>query len=159
MKRQLRLPFFSPVTESAMNQEKTIPDILASSKTVAIVGLSTKPDRPSHEVAEYLQRNGYRIIPVNPAYAGTRILDEQCYATLADASEAVRKEGGKIDIVDCFRKSEEVGAAVDEAIAIGAPCVWLQLGVVNEAAADRAEQAGLAVVMDRCIKIEHMQLR
>lgn len=139
-------------------KHNTIPDILANSRTIAVVGMSTKPDRPSHEVAEYMQRNGYRIIPVNPAYAGTQILGEHCHATLAEASAAVKKEGGKIDIVDCFRKSEDVGPAVDEAIAIGAPCVWMQLGVIDEAAAARAEQAGLAVVMDHCIKIEHMQL-
>lgn len=143
-----------------MTQErKTIPEILASSRTIAVVGMSTNPGRASHEVAEYLQRQGYRTIPVNPAYAGTHILGERCYATLAEAADAVKKEGGNIDIVDCFRKSEEVGAAVDEAIAIGAPCVWLQLGVIDENAAARAEKAGLTVVMDHCIKIEHMQLR
>lgn len=141
-----------------MDQERnTIPAILANSHTIAVVGMSTKPDRPSHEVAEYMQRNGYRIIPVNPAYAGTQILGEHCHATLAAASAAVKKEGGRIDIVDCFRKSEDVGSAVDDAIAIGAPCVWMQLGVIDEAAAARAQQAGLAVVMDHCIKIEHMQ--
>lgn len=141
-----------------MGQERqTIPDILASARTIAVVGMSTKPDRASHEVAEYLQHNGYRIIPVNPAYAGTRILGEHCYTTLAEAADALKKEGTTIDVVDCFRKSEEVGGTVDEAIAIGAPCVWMQLGVVDEAAAARAEKAGLAVVMDRCIKIEHMQ--
>lgn len=140
-------------------QSHSIPEILANSRTIAVVGMSSNPARASHEVAEYLQRNGYRIIPVNPAYAGTQILGETCHATLADAVAAVKKEGGKIDIVDCFRKSEDVGAAVDDAIAIGAPCVWMQLGVVDEAAAARAEKAGLAVVMDHCIKIEHMQQR
>lgn len=135
-----------------------IPDILARSRTIAVVGMSANSDRPSHEVAEYLQRNGYRIIPVNPAYAGQAILGEHCHATLGEAAEAAKNEGGQIDIVDCFRKSEEVGTAVDEAIAIGAPCVWLQLGVIDERAAARAENAGLAVVMDHCIKIEHMQL-
>ncbi|HEY0848145.1 MAG TPA: CoA-binding protein [Noviherbaspirillum sp.] len=141
------------------NERNSIPDILANSRTIAVVGMSSNPDRPSHEVAEYLQRNGYRIIPVNPAYAGSKLLGEHCHATLAEAAEAVVKEGGSIDIVDCFRKSEDVGTAVDEAIAIGAPCIWMQLGVVDEDAAERARKAGLAVVMDHCIKIEHMQLR
>lgn len=143
-----------------MDQERqTIPAILANARTIAVVGMSTKPDRASHEVAEYLQHNGYRIVPVNPAYAGMRILGEHCYATLSEASDALKKEGTEIDVVDCFRKPEEVGSTVDEAIAIGAPCVWMQLGVIDEAAAARAEKAGLAVVMDRCIKIEHMQRR
>jgi uncharacterized protein len=143
-----------------MDQEQqTINRILAESRNVAVVGLSAKADRPSHEVAQYLQAHGYRILPVNPSYAGTHILGEPCHATLADADAAVKKEGGRIDVVDCFRKSAEVGSAVDEAIAIGARCVWMQLGVIDEQAGARAEQAGLAVVMDKCIKIEHMQLR
>jgi len=139
-------------------EEQVMRDILAGSRTIAVVGLSTRTDRPSNEVAQYLQRHGYRVVPVNPAYAGTHILGEPCYATLTEADAAVKKEGGKIDVVDCFRKSDEVGAAVDEAIAIGAGCVWMQLGVIDPAAAARAEKAGLTVVMDRCIKIEHMQL-
>jgi predicted CoA-binding protein len=139
-------------------EEQVIRNILAGSRTIAVVGLSSRLKRPSHEVARYLQRYGYRIIPVNPAYVGTHILDEHCYATLAEADAAVKKEGGSIDVVDCFRKSEQVGAAVDDAIAIGARCVWMQLGVVDEAAAARAEKAGLSVVMDKCIKIEHMRL-
>jgi uncharacterized protein len=139
-------------------EEQVIRDILAGSRIIAVVGLSSRPDRPSHEVAQYLQRHGYRIVPVNPAYAGTHILGEHCYATLGEADAAVKKEGSRIDVVDCFRRSAEVGTAVDEAIAIGAHCVWMQLGVIDEAAAVRAEKAGLKVVMDRCIKIEHMQL-
>ena len=139
-------------------EEQVMRDILAASRTIAVVGLSSRTDRPSHEVAEYLQGHGYRIVPVNPAYAGTHILGEHCYATLAEADAVVRKEGGQIDVVDCFRKSEEVGPAVDDTIAIGVRCVWMQLGVIDEAAAARAEKAGLTVVMDRCIKIEHMQL-
>lgn len=143
-----------------MDQEQeTIDRILSESRTIAVVGLSAREDRPSHEVAQYMQARGYRIIPVNPAYAGTRILDEHCYSTLAEADGAVRKEGARVDVVDCFRKSQEVGAAVDEAIAIGARAVWMQLGVIDEAAAARAGKAGLDVVMDKCIKIEHMQLR
>ena len=140
-------------------EQQTIRRILADSRTIAVVGLSAKEDRPSHEVAQYLQINGYRILPVNPAYAGTRILGEPCFATLADAAEAMKKADTRIDVVDCFRKAEEVHTAVDEAIAIGARAVWMQLGVVDQAAAARAEKAGLEVVMDKCIKIEHMQLR
>ena len=140
-------------------EQQVIKRILAEGRTIAVVGLSTKANRPSHEVAQYLQAHGYRIIPVNPAYAATRILGEHCHATLTEADAAVKAEGGRIDVVDCFRKSEEVGHAVDEAIAIGARSVWMQLGVIDEQAAARAEQAGLDVVMDRCIKIEHMQLR
>ena len=143
-----------------MDQEQqVIKRILDESRTIAVVGLSARPDRPSHEVAQYLQHHGYRILPVNPAYAGTHILGEHCYATLSDANAAVKKSGGRIDIVDCFRKSEDVGSAVDEAIELGAPTVWMQLGVVDEEAAARAEKVGLSVVMDKCIKIEHMQLR
>lgn len=143
-----------------MDQEQlTIERILADSRVIAVVGLSSKPDRPSHEVAQYMQGKGYRILPVNPSYAGTYILGEYCHASLHEADASMKKEGGRIDIVDCFRKSEEVGAAVDEAIAVNARCVWMQLGVVDEEAAARAEKAGLAVVMDKCIKIEHMQLR
>ncbi len=139
-------------------KEQVIRDILARSRTIAVVGLSARPDRPSHGVAHYLQQHGYRIVPVNPKYAGTYILGELCHATLAEANAALKKEGRRIDIVDCFRKSEEVGSAVDDAIAIGARYVWMQLGVVDEAAAARAEKAGLTVVMDRCLKVEHMRL-
>lgn len=134
----------------------SIPDLLKRSHTIAIVGLSANESRPSHEVAQYLQRNGYRIIPVNPAYAGTHILEEYCYASLQDAASALSKDKIKIDIVDCFRKSDAILPIVDEAIAIGAPCLWMQLGVVNEEAANKASTHGLDVVMDRCIKIEHM---
>jgi len=124
--------------------------ILAASRTVAVVGLSPKPERPSHQVARYLQEAGYRIIPVNPACAV--ILGEQCYPEL-------RSVPLPIDIVDIFRRSEEVEAIVREAIAIGAKLVWMQQGVVNEAAAKLAEEAGLVVVMDRCLKIELERLR
>ncbi|WP_420475381.1 CoA-binding protein [Noviherbaspirillum sp. ST9] len=143
-----------------MDQEQQVINrILMESRTIAVVGMSSKHDRPSHEVAQYMQAHGYRILPVNPSYAGTRILGEQCYATLAEAEAAMKKAGGRIDVVDCFRKPEEVGTAVDEAIAVGARAVWMQLGVVDEEASARAAKAGLDVVMDKCIKIEHMQLR
>lgn len=134
----------------------SIPDLLNRSHTIAIVGLSANESRPSHEVAHYLQKNGYRIIPVNPAYAGTHILDEYCYPTLHDAASALSKDKIKIDIVDCFRKSDAILPIVDEAIAIDAPCLWMQLGVVNNEAAAKARAHGLDVIMDRCIKIEHM---
>jgi hypothetical protein len=136
-----------------MSQEQdTIDAVLKNSKTIAIVGLSARPERPSHMVAEYMQQEGYRIVPVNPAYAGTSILGETCYATLRDAAQAV----GTIDIVDCFRQSASILPIAEEAIAIGARCLWTQLGVINEDAARMAEAAGMQVVMDRCIKIEHM---
>jgi predicted CoA-binding protein len=134
----------------------SIPAILAEGRTIAVVGLSAKTDRPSHEVARYLQTHGYRIIPVNPMYAGARILNEPCYASLTEAAVALVKDNVKIDIVDCFRKSEAIEPIADEAIAIGARYLWMQLGVVNEKAAAKARAAGLAVVMNRCIKIDHM---
>lgn len=128
--------------------------LLTSSHTIAVVGLSAKPDRPSHGVAAYLQQHGYRIIPVNPTYAGTQILGQYCYSGLKEAAAAA-----KIDIVDCFRKSEHIAPIVDDAIAIGARCMWMQLGVIGHVAA-RAQAAGLTVVMDKCIKIEHaMRMR
>jgi uncharacterized protein len=133
-----------------------IADILQHSRTIAIVGLSTNSQRTSHEVAAYLQRHGYRIVPVNPAYAGQTILGEPCHATLVEAVAAMKKDGIHIDIVDCFRKSEAIEPIADDAIAIGARCLWMQLGVVNEQAAAKARAAGLIVVMDRCLKIEHM---
>jgi len=135
------------------NPQQRLP---AELPVIAVVGLSARADRPSHEVAEYLQGHGYRIVPVNPAYAGTPILGENCYETLAEAADALAAEGRQIGIVDCFRKSSEVGATVDEAIALQLPCVWMQLGVIDEAAAERARAAGMAVVMDRCMKVEHM---
>ena len=123
--------------------------ILESSKTIAVVGLSDKPDRDSYRVAEYLQEHGYRIIPVNPAVA--EVLGQRSYASVADIPEPV-------DVVDIFRKPDAVGPIVQEAIAAGARVVWLQLGVVNESAAAAARAAGLQVVMDRCMKIEHRRL-
>lgn len=133
-------------------------EVLARYRTIAIVGLSPKLDRPSNEVARYMQAHGYRVIPVNPACAGQQLLGETCYATLTDAAAALAKEETDIEIVDCFRKSEEIGPIADEAIAIAANCLWMQLGVTNAAAAARAEHAGLFVVMDRCIKLDHMEM-
>jgi predicted CoA-binding protein len=123
--------------------------IFESSKTIAVVGLSDKPDRDSYRVAKYLQAHGYRIIPVNPAVA--EVLGERSYASVADIPEPV-------DVVDIFRKPEAVGPVVEEAIAAGAKVVWMQLGVVNDPAAAAARAAGLQVVMDRCMKVEHRRL-
>jgi predicted CoA-binding protein len=123
--------------------------ILRSARTIAIVGLSANPRRPSHGVARYLQRAGYRIIPVNPNVS--EVLGERAYATLAELP-------GPVDVVEVFRRSEFVGAIVDEAIAIGAGAVWLQDGVVDEAAAERARAVGLDVVMDDCMMRRHAGL-
>lgn len=137
---------------------RSIPQILTDSKTIAVVGLSVKPERASHEVAEYLQSQGYRILPVNPSYAGQKILGEPVYASLQEAADALALNGQRIDIVDCFRKPEEIPALAREAIAVRAGCLWMQLGIENRQAADLARAAGLDVVMDRCMKIEHRQL-
>lgn len=139
-------------------EEKAIRDLLTDSRTIAVVGLSAHPDRPSHEVAAYLQQHGYRIVPVNPTYAGTHILGEHCYATLTQAAADLAESGASIDIVDCFRKSEYVMPIVEEAIVAHARCVWMQLGVIDHVAAAKAQAAGLTVVMDKCIKIEHRNL-
>jgi len=132
-----------------MDDINTLRRILRQSRVIAVVGLSANWWRPSYFVAKYLQEHGYRVIPVSPAY--TEVLGEKCYATLADVPE-------KIDMVDCFRKSAEIPALTEEAIAVGAKCLWMQLGVINPEAAERARQAGLDVVMDRCVKIEHGRL-
>jgi predicted CoA-binding protein len=133
-----------------LNDVKTIEHILSECKTIAVVGLSSNPIRPSYGVSRYMQQHGYRIIPVNPNE--TEVLGEKAYATLRDVPEPV-------ELVDIFRRSEDAGAIVDEAIALGAKAVWLQEGVIDEAAAQRALDAGLLVVMDRCILKEHMRRR
>src|SRR5467141_2548256 len=125
--------------------ESAIAELLASSKTIAVVGLSSKPFRPSFGVSQYLQSAGYRIMPVNPNES--LILGEKCYARLEDIPE-------KIDIVDIFRRSELVPEVADAAIRIGARAIWMQEGVENEPAAARARSAGLFVVMDLCIAKE-----
>ena len=128
---------------------KNLRRILKTNHVIAVVGLSANWWRPSFFVAKYLQDHGYRVIPVNPAYQ--EVLGEKCYASLKDIPE-------KIDMVDCFRRPAEIPALAEDAIAIGAKCLWMQLGVVNDEAAVRARSAGLDVVMDRCVKIEHGRL-
>lgn len=124
-------------------------DILESARTIAVVGLSSKRYRPSYGVAEYMQRNGYRIIPVNPME--TEVLGEKSYARLEDVPDP-------IDVVDIFRRSEYVPEIVEAAIRIHAKCIWMQEDVIHEDAAARAHGAGLIVVMDRCILKEHQRL-
>ncbi len=127
----------------------TLRRILRQAKTIAIVGLSANWYRPSYFAAKYLQEHGYRVIPVNPVYE--EVLGEKCYPSLKDIPE-------KIDLVDCFRKSEDIEPIAKEAIEIGAPILWMQLGVTNEKVAAMARAAGLEVVQDRCVKIEHGRL-
>ena len=125
-------------------------EILNSSRIIAVVGLSPEPDRPSYQVARYLKEQGYRIVPVNPG--AKEILGEPCYPDLSSIPEVV-------DAVDIFRRSEEVPAVVEEAIRIGAKAVWMQEGVIDEAAAARAREAGLLVVMDKCMLKQHRRLK
>jgi uncharacterized protein len=124
-----------------------IRDLLAGTRTIALVGASDRPDRPSYGVMRFLQDWGYRVIPVNPQITGERVHGEFVWRELSQIGEP-------IDMVDIFRRPQAAGEAVDEAIAVGAKAVWMQLGVVNEAAAARAEAAGLKVVMDRCPAID-----
>lgn len=131
-----------------INDQKVIDTILDEMKTIAVVGLSSDASRASNGVSRYMQSRGYRIIPINPNEAS--VLGEKSYSRLEDVPE-------KIDLVDIFRRSEEAGQHVDEAIRLGARGVWLQEGVIDEAAARRALDAGLAVVMDRCLLKEHMK--
>ena len=129
-----------------INSRETIKQILDDCKTIAVVGLSSSSGRASFGVASYMRRNGYKIIPVNPNE--TEVFGEKSYSALADVPN-------KIDLVDIFRRSSEAGHAVEEAIAVGAQAVWLQEGVIDRAAAARAQDAGLLVVMDRCWLKEH----
>jgi uncharacterized protein len=130
--------------------------ILGTSRTIAVVGLSPQWHRPSFFAAKYMQGHGRRIVPVNPT--ATEILSERCYPSLTAAAAALAAQGEKIDLVDCFRRSEDIPSIADEAIAIGAQCLWMQIGVINEDAAAKARAAGLDVVMNRCVKIEHARL-
>ncbi|HTN27348.1 MAG TPA: CoA-binding protein [Burkholderiales bacterium] len=134
-----------------MEDINTLRKILRENRVIAIVGLSADWFRPSNFAAKYLQEHGYRIIPVNPRYAGQAILGEPCYASVRDIPEPVQ-------VVDVFRKTADVPPIADDAIAIGAKVLWQQIGVRNEAAAAKARAAGLETVMDRCMKIEHGRL-
>lgn len=127
-----------------------VDQILKCVKTIAVVGISHKEERDSHKVAKYLKEHGYKMIPVNPKYK--EVLGETCYPTLKDVPE-------HIDVVDIFRNVEIIPGIVDEAIAVKADVVWMQLGLVHNEAAGKARQAGLAVVMDKCIKIEHARMQ
>jgi predicted CoA-binding protein len=130
-----------------LTRDEDIKALLEGARTIALVGASDRPDRPSYGVMKALQDHGYRVIPINPQITGEHVHGEFVFRELAQL-------GDPIDIVDIFRRSEAAGDAVDEAIAIGAKAVWMQLGVVNDAAAARAEAAGLKVVMDRCPAID-----
>ena len=132
-----------------MDDIQTLRRILKDNRVIAMVGLSANWYRPSYFAAKYLLDHGYRVIPVNPSYQ--EVLGQKCYATLRDIP-------GKIDLVDCFRKSEEIMPLAEDAIAIGAKALWMQIGVINAAAADKARKAGLDVVMNRCMKIEYARL-
>src|SRR4051812_29989667 len=127
----------------------TLRRILAENRTIAVVGLSANWYRPSYFAAKYMMEHGYRVIPVNPQYE--EVLGQKCYPSLRDIPE-------KVDIVDCFQKTERILPLAQEAIAIGAKVLWQQIGVVNEEAAKLAQAAGLDTVMDRCVKIEHGRL-
>jgi predicted CoA-binding protein len=129
----------------------TLRRILHDNRRIAVVGISAEWHRPSYFVGKYLLEHGYTMIPVNPKYG--ELLGQRCYPDLAAARAA-----GPIDMVDCFRKAEDIGPLAQQAIDIGARCLWMQLGVVHEDAKQRARAAGLDVVMDRCVKIEHGRL-
>ncbi len=133
-----------------MNDEK-ITQLLSDAKTIALIGASPKEARPSYRVMAYLQQAGYKVLPINPGQEGKQILGEKVYARLSDIEMP-------IDIVDIFRRAEFVGEIIDEAIKVKAGAVWMQLGIINEEAATTARDAELAVVMDRCTKIEHARL-
>jgi predicted CoA-binding protein len=136
------LPDYNPPDEEVV-------ELLKSAKTIAVVGISHKEDRDSYKVAKYLKEHGYKIIPVNPKYK--EVLGEPCYPDLKSVPE-------KIDVVDIFRNIDAIPGIVDEAIAVGAGAVWMQLGLAHNESAEKARQAGLKVVMNKCMKIEHQRL-
>ena len=131
--------------------DQVIKKALTRARRIAVVGLSDNPERPSHDVARYLQRAGYVVIPVNPKLAGSRVLGERVRESLAELDDGA-------DIVDIFRRSEYVPGVIDDALLISAPLIWMQLGVMHEEAAARARRKGRLVVQDRCLKIEHARL-
>lgn len=134
-----------------LTRDEDIAELLANARTIAVVGASDRPSRPSYGVMQFLQDHGYRVLPVNPQIAGEHVLGEFVWTELAQI-------GIPIDIVDIFRRPAAAGEAVDQAIFAGARAVWMQIGVINEEAAERAEAAGLKVVMDRCTKLEILRL-
>jgi predicted CoA-binding protein len=135
-----------------MTEKTAIAHILSTCRTVAVVGLSPKPHRASFDVSRYMQAQGWRVVPINPvaAASGTRILGEKVYATLTEAAQHET-----LDLVNVFRNAEDVPPVVDEALALGVPALWLQLGITHEAAAAKARAAGLHVVQNKCLKVEH----
>ena len=135
-----------------LTRDEDIAELLANARTIAMVGASDRPSRPSFGVMRFLQNHGYRVLPVNPQIIGEHVHGEYVWRELSQI-------GVPIDIVDIFRRPQAAGEAVDEAIRVGAKAVWMQIGVINEQAAERAEAAGLKVVMDRCPKIEIPRLR
>jgi len=139
------------VASGPVNDQAGLRRLLQQCRTIAVVGLSAEWHRPSFFAAKYMQEHGYRILPVNPRYAGQMVLGMPCVARLEDLAEPV-------DMVDVFRKTADVGPVADSAIAVGAKCLWQQLGVLNHEADAKARAAGLASVMDRCVKIEHARL-
>jgi hypothetical protein len=164
-------PFSTPALRTGINRsegcdrmttfsypDRFLRDVLSRTRSIAAVGVSPNPVRPSNYVARYLQRRGYRVFPVNPRHAGGEILGERVWPSLA----ALADSGAEVQMVDIFRRPEEAGGVVDEALGAllgrGLETVWMQIGVVDRAAAARAEAAGLAVVMDRCPKMEHQRL-
>jgi uncharacterized protein len=134
-----------------LTRDDDIAELLSKARTIAVIGASDRPDRPSYGVMKFLQDWGYRVFPVNPQITGEHVLGEFVWRELAQI-------GVPIDIVDIFRRPGAAAEAVDQAIFVGAKAVWMQLGVINENAAARAEAAGLKVVMDRCTKLEIMRL-
>ena len=132
------------------NNEDTIRTVLESSQTIALVGVSAKPERPAHYVMQFLLEKGYNVIPVNPGMEGKELLGQKVYASLS----SIKEDNHNVDMVDIFRNAAACPGIVDEAISIGAKTAWMQIGVVSEEAAAKAQEAGLNVVMDRCPKIE-----
>ncbi|MBF0627086.1 MAG: CoA-binding protein [Magnetococcales bacterium] len=132
-------------------QDQDLITLLAQARVIAVVGLSPKPDRASFRVAEYMQQAGYRIIPVRPM--GEEILGETCYPSLEEIPAGI-----KVDIVDLFRRAEETPPLAEEAVRIGARCLWLQSGIINEESMETARQGGLLAVQDRCLMVEHRRL-
>jgi len=140
------MPEFTPLNAT----DREIAEIVKTARTIAVVGISAKPERDSHRVAAYLQRAGYRIVPVNPGL--DEVLGERCYPSLAAIPPAIQ-----VDVADVFRRVEHLPAVVEDAIARGVPVVWFQSGLRHDGAAARARAAGLSVVQDRCLKVEHLR--